>query len=643
MTPSLRSARARRLHTVGLLLALLWAAILRLGWAGTHPFAYDEARLSHLALELVRGGRLPRLGMISSAGVPNLPAAVWLFALPFTLSSDPLVASLWMGLVGTMTVLLAWGLARRLWGNTAALAVAWLMAGSPYLAFYSRSVWAQDWLPFLALLWAWAAWDGLTNGRRRGMFGQGFLAGFVLQVHYAGVVLLPPALMVPALRRHAQAIRDTLLGLALALLLALPALPSLIPHLRSLPPQAPSSGRLTALVNLFHLVAGQDWARLLVGPEWGVDAGTWLRAVGLLVVASVVMGAITAIAAAGKGAGSSHGDMLALTLVWAMAAPLLWLLLPLPPRVHYHLASLPAWFLLSGGSVAAWSRRWPGKAKGVRTVAVILAMAVALIQGTAFVRGLEIARDRLTPHGISTPLEYARAAARFVAGDAPVIVVSPGDDPTVDGDAAMFDVLLWDVPHRIVDGRHVLLVPDRPAWLLFSSSWLPALDILHATLPPDTYQEFHIPKREGEFPFVAVKLTLVPRLSLGGAAIPLANGVEFLGYRWQPWDDHLRLTTFWRVRRTPPGDEYHQFNHIYTAGQEQPLQVADAAVSSRAWRAGDLLITWADFSDLPQASGLRAGVGMYAYPSLRRVPHEGKGDALEPIWVEIDETIEGGG
>ncbi len=631
MRPHSRPAPARPLHTVGLLLALVWAAILRLGWAGVNPFAYDEARLSHLALELARGGHLPRLGMVSSAGVPNLPAAVWLFALPFALSPDPLVASLYMGLVGTVTVLLAWGLARRLWGNTAALVVAWLMAGSPYLAFYSRSVWAQDWLPFLALLWAWAAWDGLANGRRRGMVGQGFLAGFALQVHYAGAALLLPTLALPVLRRRAQAARDTLLGLALALTLTLPSLPALIPHLRSLPAQPGSPGRFAALVNLFHLVAGWDWARLLIGPEWGVDRGVWLRAVGLVVAGLVIVGTSIGPLATRIRTTSSDGDTLALVLIWAMAAPALWMVLPVPPRVHYHLASLPAWFLLAGGSAAAWRRS--RRMKAAQAGMVILAVAVALVQGMAFARGLEIARDRLTPQGISTPLGYARAAARFVAGNTAVIVVSPGDDPTVDGDAAMFDVLLWDVPHRVVDGRHALLLPDRPAWLLFSSSWLPALDVLRATLPPDTYQEYHIPKREGEFPFVAVKLVTAPSLSFTAAPIPLANGVDFLGYRWQPREGNLRLITFWRVRKTATGEEYHQFNHIYAAGQEQPLRVADAAVSSRAWRAGDLLVTWAEFSDLPEASGLRAGVGMYAYPSLRRVPRGGGGDPMEPIWV----------
>ena len=78
---------------MALLLILLLAAGLRLGWAGVNSFGLDEARLSLIALDMARGGQFAQVGMPSSVGVPNLPAAAWVFSLPYLVSPDPLIAT----------------------------------------------------------------------------------------------------------------------------------------------------------------------------------------------------------------------------------------------------------------------------------------------------------------------------------------------------------------------------------------------------------------------------------------------------------------------------------------------------------------------------------------------------------------------
>ena len=82
-----------RTEWLALLGVLLLAAGLRFGWPGVNSFAYDEARLSLISLRMARGGEFATLGMPSSARVPNLPAAAWVFALPYAVSPDPLVAT----------------------------------------------------------------------------------------------------------------------------------------------------------------------------------------------------------------------------------------------------------------------------------------------------------------------------------------------------------------------------------------------------------------------------------------------------------------------------------------------------------------------------------------------------------------------
>src|SRR5258708_38241338 len=88
------------LEWLALFAIVIVAALLRLGWAGTNSFAYDESTLSLLALRMVRGGQFASLGMVSSAGVPNPPAAVWLMGVPYLFSTDPLLAPQFIGVVG---------------------------------------------------------------------------------------------------------------------------------------------------------------------------------------------------------------------------------------------------------------------------------------------------------------------------------------------------------------------------------------------------------------------------------------------------------------------------------------------------------------------------------------------------------------
>src|SRR3989338_7073576 len=105
-------------------MVLGWAALLRLGWPGNNLFDFDQAQVSLLALRMARAGEVARLVMVSSTGFPNLPAAVWIFALPYALSTDPLIASLFVGILGTLAVLGLWWLVRPAWGAGAAFTAA---------------------------------------------------------------------------------------------------------------------------------------------------------------------------------------------------------------------------------------------------------------------------------------------------------------------------------------------------------------------------------------------------------------------------------------------------------------------------------------------------------------------------------------
>src|SRR5579871_1999398 len=178
---------------LALVAILILAAALRFAYPGVNAFASDEAHISLDALRMARGGEFVLAGQPSSVNIPFFPASVWLFALPYLISPDPLVATWFVCAISLLTVIGVWGLARR-WSAWAGLVAALYMAASPYAVFYGRSIWQPNLLAPLSLLWAITAYLGVTRADRFGKVAVGasvFLGLFVVQVHFAGIALVP--------------------------------------------------------------------------------------------------------------------------------------------------------------------------------------------------------------------------------------------------------------------------------------------------------------------------------------------------------------------------------------------------------------------------------------------------------------------
>src|SRR5258708_2781528 len=125
------SAPPRLAEWIALAAILILAAILRLGAPGVVEFKTDEANLSERALDLVRGRDLPLLGIDSSVGVPNSPVSIYILAIPFAISSNPLVAPQFIGLLNVIAVGLLYAIARRYYRPLAAIVAGLLFAISP--------------------------------------------------------------------------------------------------------------------------------------------------------------------------------------------------------------------------------------------------------------------------------------------------------------------------------------------------------------------------------------------------------------------------------------------------------------------------------------------------------------------------------
>ncbi len=623
---------------IGLAAALAWAATLRLGWPGVHSFSYDEARVSLLALQMVREGQFVSVGIPSSTPIPNFPAFVWMMALPYALSTDPLVASLSIGAVGVLTVAGVWLLARRAWGPWAGLAAAWLMAGSPFGVLYARSIWSQNLMAPMALLWALAGVWAIRRRSGPALALHVFLAGFAGQVHYSGVVLLLGTLWLALRFRLWKGWPWLVAGGGGAILAAIPFVWHFV---------IPAWGRILALREGLHSSAhfdgaifrrwleiglGAHWEWLPLGESWhwptAMNWAQWAAraANGLLLAAGM---ALTLVKRPRPEEPTTAHILANLLPAWALAPVVGFLYTAVPVYHHYLLTALPALVLLAASAARPWGERWRGP------FVAALALAISLAQGAAVGVSISENAKRLIPGGWGTPLKFPRAAAAAVKDGSPVYIYAWSDDIAFDGDAAGMSVLFWGYPHRIIDGRSALLLPPEgeTAHLFCLAPEVPACKEALSTGRVQAKRE--LPRREGEPPYLA--LTVAggdPEGFRAVAPAALANGAQLRGWRVQREGNRLYLATWWRIVGPVDGKRYHQFNHLYAMMDEAPFQVRDGPAASEAWQVGNTLITWAVFE--PEVPGpYWAQVGMYSYPAIERVPLAGATGENPPtgIWL----------
>lgn len=605
-----------RTEWLALLGILLLAAALRFGWPGTNSFAYDEARLSLISLRMARGGEFATLGMPSSARVPNLPAAAWMFALPYALSPDPLAATLFASFLSLLAVPLVWALARKAWGPGAALLAALFLAASPYGVLYGRSIWAQNLLAPLAAAWGLLAFIALRDRNNRALAAHVFLAGVTFQVHFAGVALALASLYLFVRFGWWRRLVPVLIGGGLAALAALPFALELLrdPELMGRFGSAVGGGAvadLTALEALARLGLALDWRFLALGDLAPAEPPLLLT----LVLAALLLGGLGVTVRRLFRPASDARLLAEIVLVWLVAGPLFFLRHSTPVFIHYLLIALPALALLAGAALDLLPRRW------WRGAVVAASVAVAAVWTVQLTGSLALAGRVETPNGLGTPLSVLRNAAYGAPDDRPVIFFTHGDDPNVDGEAAIFEALWWGRPHRIVSGDSLLILPDTPATLMATLAPFQAWEELTASSLAEGTHTFA--RREGALPYVAAAYDGVSEPAGFEAIEPVrfTDGARLEGWRVRRIGPRLRISTLWRVDAAPPDAVLQQFHHLRPAdaADSPDFEGSDVALSVHDWQVGDRLVVMGDFFDVPPGDYV-VDIGHYTLADLGRIP-----------------------
>ncbi len=631
---------ARSLEWLAVLAVFVLAGVLRLGYAGVNAFASDEARLSVLALRMAREGVVAPLGIASSASLPNLPASVYAFVPPYLVSTDPLFATQYMSVISWLAVVLLWAVVRRAWGAWTAWASALLFATMPFNVFFSRSIWAQNWLAPLTVLWLASMYWGVAGSRWRrwGVFAATATAGIAFQIHLAGVAL--GLAHVVALLRYMRQPKWLLPLVAGGLLALLPLLPLawhglccatgvLEEYAAVLRRERDEPARWSDLV-LRHgaqLALNRNWDYLASGDEALATDAQDLAAAGVVVLYG--LGAIVwfrVVALLGR-----KQRALAELLLFAAIAPLVVFSIDrpnAPPRLHYLLSALPTLAVLGGASVAAM--RW----RGARALVVGLLLLVGGVWTLQINASLRLLDQQLVVNGLSMPLKATRDLAYQLPEGREVVVFTQSDDLQTRGEPATWAVLLWEKPHRIVDGWTTLLLPHTPALLLTDVEGMPAweeaqfagLTADEVTLqsmknaPPTSYVLY-----AGDSSVPSVYLPIAP-------PIRFSSGLELVAWQQRVISGRLRVSTVYRVLDTAQTlDTPRQFTHLRTIRtlDGAPEHAADIPLAYGTWRSGDLLIGIADFLTFERGLSYWVDIGHYELATGQRfVREDGEGDSV---------------
>jgi len=593
--------RIRRNDLLTLLLILFAAALVRLGDPGLVEFKLDEAWLTRLAREFAAGGPLPLTGMPSSVGLPNPPASVYVMALPYALSSDPLLATLFVAALNVFGVGLLWLLAHRYLGRTVALVAGLSYALSPWAVYYSRKIWAQDFHTPFVLAALLLGLYGFLVGKRWAQVACLPLLVFALQIHFAAWALLPLYLWLLWTGRRRIWWPGIILSLVLAALVLAPYAAGLAKTAERDPSRLqaalePRDGLAlsdTALLTLTRFATGLGLETEVAGE----DADALLAAVPPQVPLWLLLGLV----AAGG-----------LALIWSpryrtLAGPVvLWVALPVlvftldwtDVYPHYFIAGIPAICLLVGVALDWLSRRAPGQPLS-RTI-VLTAFAGILLTQFIWWRGLmryvALADDTDfgAPLGALLPIRDALLAQDHV------VLLTHDTQLDYSQTPAIWHAMLAyrGACFAAVSGNDLVVLPPNPfAVLVAPDGQDVAIDAY--TLPDGV--PFSI--QPGDDPYRLYALASATDETTWTATGParFSNGVALTGYSL---DDGVRL------RWTTPAardERYQYFVHLLDANGERVSQHDGPFLDGRMWCDDSAVVTRPPL-DLPaNAETLRVG------------------------------------
>jgi 4-amino-4-deoxy-L-arabinose transferase-like glycosyltransferase len=659
---AVRSSSHLLLELLALCAIVLLGAWLRFHSLNQAEFLWDQAEISRWALNMAQRGEITWIGPWSSTRLDTFPGAIWLYAIPYAISTSPIFATGFVAGINLLAVVGYYFLVRHWFGRGAALVAVLLFAVAPWAVIYSRKIWHTVLLPPFVFLYVVTGWFAFVRGRRWAMLAHCLALAALVQLHFASLAFILLTILWALIFRKRLAWRLVPVGVLLALVTFVPYFIvdaqkdwQNVQRFTELMGQ-PSTIDADAAYATWVITTGVD-LHWLTGPDRYPDflsATVNVRWSFVVLGGMAVIGAALALWRAIRQARTGLNDETAAALMTTT-----WLIMPAlfltrhntAVAPHYFTTTLPAQFILVGWLVALIWRRLGRGARTGRGVVVALVAFIAVAQVYEVTSLLRFVMSHDTRWGYGTPIAYEIEAVETALGlsqemaGAEVILLSEGDEPRMYEMPAAADILMYDEPHRSVDIRTALVIPSAPAvyWATYD---LTSGERFLATLAPEMLEK-RIPLREDKRAFRFYRWfggePFIPDLKpISDGSPTWANGAQLVGYilsgDLRPGET-LTWTLVWRATDTPSEDVYyHWFNHLLDENGQLQGQKDGPSVLPAYWRAGDTILNWFEIpipADAPPGD-YTMRVGMYSYPEMKNVLLvDGTDRQLSKEWVEF--------
>lgn len=601
----LKVNQIKRRDLISLLLILFVAAMMHLGEPDVVEFFHDEAMVSILAQEMADGEAFPTRGIVSSVGIPNPPTSIWVMAIPYLFTSDPLVATLFVATLNILGFGIQWLIAHRYFSPTVGLISGIADALTPWGILYSRKIWAQDYHTPIILLALLIGLHGFGEGKKWAQALCLPLLLFSLQIHFSAWALLPLYVWLVWIGRKHLSKTALIVSFFLSALVVAPYGVGLIQTFQQEPDllsnlnrtEADSGLRLSdeALRYTFYMATGlglETW----IAP---LEQDRFLANVPEVPVLWYLGGLLT---------------LLGLPAVWVRyrkLAPfvLLWALLPtivFTPTwtkvyPHYFIGAIPAYTILTAVGLEMVIRLTPNRQ--ITRPALVSVFAIVMLTQGLWWRGtlryvdandLEIGPGT---SGFTTPVHYLLEVRDVVREYDDVVVVSDGMWVLFDAEAARWPAILRDYTRcvRTLPGDGFAVFPDEPfAVITAPNAPDDALRNLYITPETITFDD-----RQGSPGYQVSTFESAPEWNgppiTALEPVRFENGVTLTGYAV----NRNRVVLEWTLPEAPSrlffdglNYDYQYFAHLLGADGGTLQQRDGSFWPGRHWCAGDRLITW---------------------------------------------------
>lgn len=186
MSALITFVKKNRLHAAILIFLVVIAAYFRF-WNLQNEFHFmgDQGRDALIVSRIFTDGNLVFIGPVMSVGNIYLGPFYYYFMLPFLYVSypSPIGPVYAVGVLNIITILLLYGLGKKMVGSSSALIAAALMTVSEIAVYHSRFSWNPNIVPFVSLLMVFFSYQAVKKSSKWWL-AVGACMGVLIQLHY---------------------------------------------------------------------------------------------------------------------------------------------------------------------------------------------------------------------------------------------------------------------------------------------------------------------------------------------------------------------------------------------------------------------------------------------------------------------------